>query len=392
MMSRTHLSITPKFWLMLCLIQIISFCPSLAKSPTANFLPYPNMFYPIRVGLMCKTNRAFIAVWSPGYVFVNNVPVFELKPGKPYQLSMSKITDLSSGQSFILPTTARTQIAANDYRVWANNKWWRGSLEIINFGSKFTVINLLDLEDYLRGVVPSEMPYSWNIEALKAQAVAARSYAIAHSGKGSKWKSEGFDIVPDVRDQAYKGLGNEHDSSSRAVMETNGVILKNAGKVKPGFYRAWVGNSNENLNIRQICVNCQKLESLTGVPKIVGVTPKQWDANGNVNDIQIMGTKKSRDVYGLALAKILNLPTAGILDVKQSGNNWLFTCRGPGNGALGLSQHGANMLANNGWKYEQILQHYYQDNDGQLRLGNINNNFNLTSNFPQSYSYSSITK
>ncbi len=57
-----------------------------------------------------------------------------------------------------------------------------------------------------------------------------------------------------------------------------------------------------------------------------------------------------------------------ILDVKEAGNDWIFTYRGPGNGSRGLSQHGANMLAANGWRFEQILQQYYQDADGQLRL------------------------
>jgi hypothetical protein len=82
-----------------------------------------------------------------------------------------------------------------------------------------------------------------------------------------------------------------------------------------------------------------------------------------------MGSKRgAKEVYGIALAKMLGLSTAGILDVKEEGNNWVFTCRGPGNGARGLSQHGANTLAKNGWRYEQILQHYSQDPDGQLRL------------------------
>ena len=59
---------------------------------------------------------------------------------------------------------------------------------------------------------------------------------------------------------------------------------------------------------------------------------------------------------------------AGVLDVKEAGDNWIFTYRGPGNGSLGLSQHGANMFANRGWKFHQILQQYYQDPDGRLRL------------------------
>src|SRR5262249_42598829 len=114
------------------------------------------------------------------------------------------------------------------------------------------------------------------------------------------------------------------------------------------------------------------LERLTGVSGIVGVTVKRWDANLNAHTIQVMGGKRgAKEVYGIALAKMLGLSTPGILDVKEDGGNWVFTCRGPGNGARGLSQHGANTLAKNGWRYEQILQHYYQDPDGQLRLAFI---------------------
>jgi hypothetical protein len=81
-----------------------------------------------------------------------------------------------------------------------------------------------------------------------------------------------------------------------------------------------------------------------------------------------MGKKQTREVSGIDLAKRLGLATAGVLDVKESGDNWIFTYRGPGNGSLGLSQHGANMFANRGWKFHQILQQYYQDPDGRLRL------------------------
>jgi len=280
------------------------------------------------------------------------------------------MTELATGKTIELPRGQRTQVAAPDYRVWANNRWWEGSLEIIPIGGTVTVVNLLDLENYLKGVVPSEMPASWHLEALKAQAVAARSYAFAHLGDSSKWyRTEGYDLVPDVRDQAYKGLAAESRSTDLAVFLTRGIILKDAGKVKAGFYRATVGdNPFENLNIRKSVVPSSLLEKITGVQHIVGVTVKQWDADANARSIQVMGAKKTREVYGVALAKMLNFSTAGILDVHQDGNNWVFTYRGPGNGARGLSQHGANMLAQNGWRWEQILHQYYHDPNSQFKL------------------------
>lgn len=335
----------------------------------AYFSPYPPMVHPIRIGIARRAAVTRVALWAPGAVFVDNKPIFALNPQMIYTIANSSIVELGTNRSCPLPLDRRCYVSSSDYRIWANNRWYRGVLEIINFGSSTTAINLLDLEEYLLGVVPSEMPASWHLEALKSQAVAARSYAWAHMGRGSKWySSEGYELVPDVRDQAYKGLAAEAGSTFKAVQQTRGVILKDSGRVKPGFYRASVGDAYENLNIRKQSVPEAVLCKITGIPDIVGVTVKQWDPNGNATSIQVMGPKKSREVYGVALAKMLGFSTAGILDVQDQGTNWVFTYRGPGNGARGLSQHGANMLAAGGWRYDQILQQYYQDPDGHLRL------------------------
>lgn len=333
------------------------------------FNPFPPIIHATRIGIQNRASAVRVAVWQQGAVFVETRPVFVLKPGLVYSITSGRVTELASGSSMALPTDKRIYISAPDYRVWAGNRWYRGCIEILFMGSGVTSINLLDLEDYLQGVVPSEMPSSWHLEALKAQAVAARSYAWAHLGSGSKWKSEGYDLVPDVRDQAYKGLAAEAQSTNIAVRHTMGLILKDSGKVKPGFYRATVGdNEFENLNIRKKVVPQAIMERITGVKNIVGVTVRQWDPTGNAIRVSVMGTKEAKEVYGIALAKMLNFETAGILDVQDEGRNWVFTIRGPGNGARGLSQHGANSLAKNGWKFDQILQQYYQDPDGKLRL------------------------
>lgn len=335
----------------------------------AHFSPYPPMLIPMRIGIAVHSSQVRFAVWQPGAVFVNGTPVFDLHPQHVYTVSGGSINELGTGRRYPMPMDYRTHISAPDYRVWANNRWYRGCLELINYGHKTTAINLLDLEAYLLGVVPSEMPARWNLEALKAQAVAARSYAWAHQGSSSKWRSEGFDLVPDVRDQAYKGLAAEMPSTNLAVQHTQGIVLKDSGKIKAGFYRAWVGDDAEqNLNIRKKVINGDLLQKVTGVPSIVGVTVKQWDEHGRAHSITIMGQKKSRDVSGVALAQILGLATAGILDVREDGSNWVFTYRGPGNGARGLSQNGANMLASRGWKFDQILHQYYQDADGSMGL------------------------
>lgn len=344
-----------------------------ASMPKVAFRPLPPWPCPMRIGIAVRTPSARIAVWAPGALFVDNRPVFALKPQQFYYIQGGRIVEMSTGRAYPLPIDRRSIIAASDYIILANNRWYRGVLEIINYGTVATVINVLDLEDYLQGVVPSEMPSNWHIEALKAQAVAARSYAFVHRGSGSKWiHSEGFDMVPDERDQAYKGMAREAPASTMAVRMTLGRILADSKKVKAGFYRAWVGDAMENLNIRQQVVSEATLERLTGIPKIMAITVKRWDGTGNATHIQVIGQKKSREVDGVALARILGLSTAGILDVHDQGGAWVFTCRGPGNGLRGLSQHGAQSLAKAGWRYELILQQYYQDPDGHLRLLTIN--------------------
>jgi hypothetical protein len=338
--------------------------------PHVHANPFPPIRYPIRVGIVRREPLARIAMWAPGTVYIDGCPVFQLQAQHVYNLHHGRVTDSSGSGSYSLPTDRRTLVVSADHRVWAGNRWFRGILEIINYGSFFTVINLLDLEEYLLGVVPAEMPATWEHEALMAQAVAARSYATAHHGPGqSKWMAtEGYDLVPDVRDQVYRGLAVETRASNVAVVATTGVVLRDAGRVKAGFYRAWVGDDYENLNIRKHTISGSYLESITGVPKIMGVTVKKFYPNGNALSVQIIGTKKSRDVDGLVLARMLGLSTAGILDVESQGSEWVFTCRGPGNGSRGMSQHGANMFAQRGWKYAQILQQYYQDPSGHLEL------------------------
>jgi len=335
---------------------------------------YPPMLHPIRVGIHRQEPWARFAVWTPGAVVVDGRAVCALKPQTVYNITPSAITELATGSSYPLPRDRRTYITSPDFRVWTNKGWWRGCLEIVVVNGKLNVINLLDMEDYLLGCVPAEMPPSWHLEALKAQAVAARSYAWAHMGPSkSKWyKSTGYDLVPDVRDQMYKGLACEQPSTFQAVRQTRGIVLKNAGVVKAGFYRATIGGGDKtsdiNLNVRKHVVGNKKLETITGVSNILGVTVKQWHPNGFATAIQIMGQSGSKDVNGLILSKMLGLTTAGILDVSQNGENWIFTCRGPGNGSRGLSQHGANLLAKRGWRFDQILLQYYQDSSGRLQL------------------------
>ncbi len=102
-----------------------------------------------------------------------------------------------------------------------DNKQYRSFINIICKNNSLSVLNILDIEEYLYGVVPAEMPASWNKEALKAQAVACRNYAYSNIGNH---KDEGFDVCDTVHCQVYNGLYNEKESTNQAVDETKGIF------------------------------------------------------------------------------------------------------------------------------------------------------------------------
>jgi stage II sporulation protein D len=118
---------------------------------------------------------------------------------------------------------------------------YRGKVEIFpNAQGRLTVVNTLDLETYLRGVVPKEMG-AWefpSLEALKAQAVAARTYAVANRGKRA---ADGFDMGDTVADQVYGGRDGEQSLTDRAVLETEGLFATYGGKPIQALFMANCG-------------------------------------------------------------------------------------------------------------------------------------------------------
>src|SRR6476619_6956621 len=107
---------------------------------------------------------------------------------------------------------------------------YRGSIQVDVAGGKLRAINFVGLEQYLYGVVPSEMPFTWAPEALKAQAVAARSYALATRRTGA------FDLYPDTRSQVYLGIEHEKPSTNAAVNATAGQVVLYQGEVAKTFF------------------------------------------------------------------------------------------------------------------------------------------------------------
>lgn len=125
-----------------------------------------------------------------------------------------------------------------------NGKAYRGRVEVfVNNRGSLTVVNVVRLEDYLRGVVPNELSLP-ALEAQKAQAIAARTYAVKNIGQFS---SQGFDLLPTTRSQVYKGYSTETSNGTRAVDETRGVVATYNGKPINALYTSTCGGRTENV-------------------------------------------------------------------------------------------------------------------------------------------------
>ena len=271
-----------------------------------------------------------------------------------------------------------------------NGRLYRGSLwvkpEVVKDKNgatvtRLTAINVIDLEDYLMSVLPSEMPSSWPREALKAQAIAARSYAIANLGK---YRSKGYDVQATVMDQAYRGASAETIASNRAVAETKGIVMKHAGKVVPGFFHSssaghtdvaehvWTKevpylksvpdlDSKSKYVLWERKLTTSQIDGSLGkdVGTVLALFPVHRSPAGRVKNMLVIGTKGSTFVSGTALRQMFALPSTNF-NVLAYQDSYLFKGQGFGHG-LGMSQYGARGLAEHGYNAAQILTYYYKD-------------------------------
>jgi stage II sporulation protein D len=152
----------------------------------------------------------------------------------------------ASGAAPLLHSSAPLTFASSDEAaapVRFNDKPFRGKIEVFaNTRGALTVVNIIGIEDYVRGVVPNELSYP-AIEALKAQAIAARTYALKNRGQ---FASEGYDLLPTTRSQVYRGLTSETSITSRAVDETRGVIATYNGEPINALYTSTCGGRTED--------------------------------------------------------------------------------------------------------------------------------------------------
>jgi stage II sporulation protein D len=162
-------------------------------------------------------------------------------------LQYRTIVELDGGKLIVLPKNGKVRIdPPGDIPIEFDNHTYRGVVEVFgNSRNTFTVVNELPLEQYLLGVVPNELsPVTFGqIEAEKAQAVAARTYAIRNMGQ---YRNEGYDICATDACQVYQGMGTEHPLSTQAVMETQGVVATYQNQPINAMYTSTCGGRTED--------------------------------------------------------------------------------------------------------------------------------------------------
>ena len=135
---------------------------------------------------------------------------------------------------------------------------YRGTIQVDRVGKRLRAINVVGLEQYLYGVVPAEVPDDWTPEVLKAQAVAARSYALA-----TRKTAGPFDLFPDVRSQVYRGVDEEEESTNAAVDETAGEVLMHGGRLVIAYFHSTSGG--RTASVQDVWPGSRPTPYLTGV-------------------------------------------------------------------------------------------------------------------------------
>ena len=165
---------------------------------------------------------------------------------KKEDLRYRMVVELDNGSLAILPLSDKVRIESSSGPIEFEGKSYRGIFEVFgNSRNTFTVVDELPLEQYLQGVVPNELnPSTFNeLEALKAQAVAARTYIVRNMGQ---YKNENYDICATDACQVYMGSGTEQALATQAVMETRGAVATYDGKPINALYSSTCGGRTED--------------------------------------------------------------------------------------------------------------------------------------------------
>jgi stage II sporulation protein D len=174
--------------------------------------------------------------------------VSTVRPAARLSMPSREVVAFAAGAKRLFSSSAPVSFASDNETtpVRFDDRPYRGRIEVFaNARGALTVVNVLGLEDYVKGVVPNELSAGSYplMEAQKAQAIAARTYALRNRGQ---FLSQGYDILPTTRSQVYRGLGSENAISSRAVDETRGMVATFNGEPINALYTSTCGGRTED--------------------------------------------------------------------------------------------------------------------------------------------------
>ena len=282
--------------------------------------------------------------------------------------------DSGSDSLYLPPAPGSTVgIAGSDYR---------GGVYLRAHAGKVDAINVVHLEDYLRGVVPAEMPRSWPIEALKAQAVIARTYAVSRISPGAA-----YDLCATEQCQVYGGIAREATSTDDAITGTRGQVISFAGKAAravfsadSGGYTASAGEVwgtdypylvaqpdpasrspksswNVTVPLTKVTEVAQRYKVQVGTLQNVAIT--RQSPSGRALELTFQGTAGVARLAGAEAGGFVRALGAYSTRVTLSGADPLIISGAGAGHGVGLSQWGAGALAAQSWNYAQILGFYY---------------------------------
>lgn len=278
---------------------------------------------------------------------------------------------------------------------WFKGYRYHGDFEYVRrSGDKLTVINIVDIEDYVKGVIPYEMSGSWPIEALKAQALCARTYAASHFNANSYY---GFDVTNDTYSQVYRGLTGATSTSDAAVEQTAGIYILYAGEPISAMYCSSNGGAtedSENITGNAVGYLRGKVDSFEAAAASINANSSWTDTltrsqlaekantlgfsiasadsieitysdTGNVIGMKLTDSNgRSASFSGKACYEFCT-STLGLksisFEISENGDSVTFIGSGWGH-SLGMSQFGAYAMAKTyGFAYDQIVNFYYTD-------------------------------
>ena len=314
-------------------------------------------------------------------------------PGRAYTQDPAGlcVTKGRGGEFLFMQTGAQPALAVfplGDGSTWHGGELYRGGFlcRFDAFGG-LTVINYVGLEDYVKGVIPYEMNYNWPYEALRAQAVCARTYVVYNQGQ---YEDQGFDITDDTYSQVYRGLQEANETTDRAVDSTAGQYVRYEGEICEIYYSAADGGATEdgrNVFDADRPYLTGKIDPYEGavdfslktwsiqrsgeaiaarllwdgieLGPVTGLLPKYSDT-GNVIAIRFSDADRNRVwIKGRRCYTILGLNSPHFTVTEDENGGFTFNGGGLGH-SCGMSQWGAYAMASvYGYDYEDIIRFYF---------------------------------